>query len=66
VVTTIGGVRLRDVAYDEQQVLVELDGRLGHDGEDRAGTVFATGRAQRAGGSRFGRSGATWPGGPAS
>jgi hypothetical protein len=35
VVTTIGGVRLRDVAYDEQQVLVELDGRLGHDGEDR-------------------------------
>jgi very-short-patch-repair endonuclease len=34
-VTTIGGARLHDVAYDEQRVVVELDGRLGHDGEDR-------------------------------
>lgn len=33
--TTIGGVRVHDVAYDAQRVLVELDGRLGHDGEDR-------------------------------
>ena len=32
---TIGAVRVHDIAYDEQRVLVELDGRLGHDGEDR-------------------------------
>jgi very-short-patch-repair endonuclease len=32
---TIGAVRVHDIAYDEQRVLVELDGRLGHEGEDR-------------------------------
>ena len=32
---TIGNVRVHDIAYEEQRVLVELDGRLGHDGEDR-------------------------------
>jgi hypothetical protein len=32
---TIGSVRVHDIAYDVQRVLVELDGRLGHDGEDR-------------------------------
>ena len=26
---------MHDIAYEEQRVLVELDGRLGHDGEDR-------------------------------
>jgi very-short-patch-repair endonuclease len=30
-----GRLRLHDVAYDEQRVLVELDGRLGHVGEGR-------------------------------
>lgn len=32
---TIGSVHVHDIAYDDQHVLVELDGRLGHDGEDR-------------------------------
>lgn len=33
--TVVKGVRVHDVAYDDQRVLVELDGRLGHDGEGR-------------------------------
>jgi hypothetical protein len=33
--TVVGGVRIHDVAYDDQHVLVELDGRLGHDDEGR-------------------------------
>jgi predicted transcriptional regulator of viral defense system len=33
--TVVGSLRLHDVAYDEQRVLVELDGRLGHDGAAR-------------------------------
>jgi hypothetical protein len=33
--TVAGGLRLHDVAYDEFGVLVELDGRLGHDGPAR-------------------------------
>jgi hypothetical protein len=33
--TVVQGVRVHDVAYDEQRVLVELDGRLGHDDEGR-------------------------------
>ncbi len=32
---TIGAVRVHDIAYEAQRVLVELDGRLGHEGEDR-------------------------------
>lgn len=31
------GLRLHDVAYDEARVLVELDGRLGHEGPARVG-----------------------------
>ena len=34
-VTVAGGLRRHDVAYDEFGVLVELDGRLGHDGPAR-------------------------------
>lgn len=30
-----GGLRLHDVAYEAQRLLVELDGRLGHEGEGR-------------------------------
>lgn len=33
--TVVKGIRIHDVAYDEQRVLVELDGRLGHDEEGR-------------------------------
>ena len=33
--TVIGGTRLHDVAYQAQRVLVELDGRLGHEGVGR-------------------------------
>lgn len=32
---TIGSVRVHDIAYEAQRVLVELDGRLGHEGPDR-------------------------------
>ncbi len=35
--TVAGGLRLHDVAYDEQRVLLELDGRLGHEGAARVG-----------------------------
>lgn len=33
--TVVGAIRVHDVAYDEQRVLVELDGRLGHDDDGR-------------------------------
>ncbi|HEY8306168.1 MAG TPA: hypothetical protein VIG79_05765 [Lapillicoccus sp.] len=35
--TLSSGLRLHDVAYDEERVLVELDGRLGHEGPARVG-----------------------------
>ncbi len=35
--TLLRGLRLHDVAYDEERVLVELDGRLGHEGPARVG-----------------------------
>jgi very-short-patch-repair endonuclease len=33
--TFVTGTRVHDVAYEEQRVLVELDGRLGHQGAAR-------------------------------
>lgn len=40
------GLRLRDVTYDEQRLVVELDGRLGH---DQAGDRMKDGRRDRDG-----------------
>jgi hypothetical protein len=35
--TVVRGLRLHDVAYDAERVLLELDGRLGHEGAARVG-----------------------------
>ena len=39
-------VRLHDVAYDAQRVLVELDGELGHAGAGGSSTAAATAGAR--------------------
>jgi very-short-patch-repair endonuclease len=35
--TVVRGLRVHDVAYDAERVLLELDGRLGHEGAARVG-----------------------------
>ncbi len=64
--TMVTTTRVHDVAYEEQRVLVELDGRLGHREPRGSRTGSETDEAPRGDGSPCGRSGSMWPSRPAS